>query len=75
MSDTYFIEGTEGLGVAGKMLACFVCGRKILLESVINGTSHNVSETVTCAECLHINKEFGEKHPEIVAQIEEWSKS
>lgn len=74
MSDTYFIEGSHGFHVAGNMLECFSCKRKILLEVVVNGTQHHSGDTVTCADCLHINEEFRDEHPEIVEQIEEWMK-
>lgn len=75
MNDTYFVQSSDGASLHGHMLQCGVCGRKILLEMVVNGTQHHSGETVTCAECLHINKEFGDKHPEIVARIEEWRRS
>lgn len=74
MSDTYAIDGPDGYSLHGTMLECKVCKRKVLLELFVNGTKHHLSETVICAECLHINEEFRDEHPEIVEQIEEWMK-
>jgi hypothetical protein len=56
-------------------LACPKCGRKILVEVVLFGVSHNAGITATCAECVSVNEEFRADNPEVARQIDEWKKA
>ena len=68
MGRTYFIDGQ--FGIMGYMLQCRKCGRKIVVETVLNGTNHNLAVHVTCAECMEIDEE----HPEIIKQVADFLK-
>jgi hypothetical protein len=54
---------------------CGKCERKILVEILLIGVSHNANVTVICRDCLKdkgINPKFKEEHPEEAKDIEEW---
>ena len=54
---------------------CPECGRRILVQIVLNGVSHNMGATVICAECLKkqgVNEEFKKERPEEAEDIEKW---
>ncbi|MFX1298400.1 MAG: hypothetical protein ACFFD2_26540 [Promethearchaeota archaeon] len=36
----------------GRIAECRVCGRKVLVEQVLEDTDHTVQLTITCWECL-----------------------
>lgn len=71
--DTFYIDGRFPL--MGYMLSCSKCGRKILVETALCGTNHNIGVFATCAECLSPDGKFQEDHPEVVKKIEEWKLS
>ena len=54
---------------------CPQCGRRILVQIILNGTSHNVSVSVVCSECLEkigVGEEFKKERPEEAKDIESW---
>lgn len=54
---------------------CPRCGRKILVQIVLDGSNHNASVSVICAECLAktgVGKQFKEERPEATKDIENW---
>lgn len=54
---------------------CSQCGRRILVQIVLDGSSHNMNVSVVCAECLKkigVNGEFKKERPEEAKDIEEW---
>ncbi len=54
-------------------LTCKKCGRKILVEIILMGTSHNAGVLVTCAECLgKLDEKFCKEHPEEAESIKAW---
>lgn len=58
-------------------LKCPICGRKILVEIGLTGTSHNILVNATCAHCLKntgLPEEFKKKHANASADIEKWLK-
>lgn len=71
MSNTYYISGDTP--ILGYLSECPKCHRKILIETILCGVSHNVSVTAVCAECVDIPAEFQEKNPEVSKQIKEWA--
>lgn len=54
--------------------ACRKCGRKILVEILLVGTSHNADIIATCAECLKLplDEKFAGEHPEAAKDITAW---
>lgn len=54
---------------------CRKCGRKILVEIILIGASHNADILVICAECLTISPGYREQHPTEAAEIEAWAKT
>ena len=54
---------------------CSQCGRRILVQIILNGTSHNIGVGVVCADCLAkigVGEEFRMEHPEEAQDIENW---
>ena len=54
---------------------CSQCGRRILVQIVLDGSSHNMSVSVVCADCLAkigVVEEFKKEHPEEAKDIENW---
>lgn len=54
---------------------CSKCNRKVLVQILSFGVSHNSDVATTCAECLKregINKEYAEKDPNTAKRIQEW---
>ena len=73
MKDGFFIS--DGVfGSMGHFLKCHKCGRKIIVEFVINGTNHNMNVAATCAECVVLSEDFKKNNPEEAKKIEEFVK-
>lgn len=56
-------------------LKCFICAKKILVQIVLMGVSHNTSVHATCAGCLRrkgLSKSYKEVYPEDAKDIEKW---
>lgn len=53
---------------------CAECGRRILVEIFVNGSSHNVAVIAICADCITIpfNQKFEEEYPEATKDIIDW---
>lgn len=54
---------------------CSQCGRRILVQIILDGSSHNISVSVVCADCLAkigVGEEFRKEHPEEAQDIENW---
>ena len=54
---------------------CSKCRRKILVQMLTLGTSHDLYVTATCAECLKrygIDEEYARENPDDARRIEEW---
>ena len=55
---------------------CDLCGRKILVEAVINNATEENTITLkaNCADCMrgNISDEFRQERPEVVEDLEEW---
>lgn len=69
--DGYLVH--DGSDIQGSFLTCRKCGRRILVEIVLCGVSHNTSITATCAQCIGtVNEEFKARHPEAAQKIEEF---
>ena len=74
MSDnTFYVDGRWPL--MGYMVERHKCKRKILVETILIGTNHNMSVSATCAECATPSPEFQNDHPDIIQKIEEWKLS
>lgn len=54
--------------------SCKTCGKKILVEIVLCGISHNVSVGTVCGDCiaLPLPDSFKEQSPQEAQEIEEW---
>ena len=63
----YYTE-SNGFGVRGYLLKCPNCGRKIVVETILNGVSHNVSVVATCANCIDTNRQ-DHPQPEIMEKV------
>jgi hypothetical protein len=74
MSDeTYYLPRTNNsLAVRGYLTACRKCGRKVLVEMSMIGSTHHVGVAVTCGECLILSDQLRKEQPEIVSKIESW---
>lgn len=70
-ADYFYVPGTFPL--MGHFLQCTQCGRKILVSIVLNGTNHNMSVSVCCADCLSTDDEFTKEYPEVSKKIENWT--
>jgi len=72
--NTYYIPSTKEhpLAVAGELVECSKCRRKILVNMGLIGISHTVNITVDCLDCLEVNATFREKFPDIAKQIDDW---
>jgi hypothetical protein len=68
----YSIAQVNGLSVIGYFLKCHQCGKKIVVEAVLNGVNHNVSMSAVCAECVELNDEFKTAQSNIARSIEEF---
>jgi hypothetical protein len=68
---TYHIN-CNGLPVEGHFIKCSKCGKKIVIEIVLCGVSHNVGVSAVCAECMKVDADFKKEHPDIAKQIEEF---
>jgi hypothetical protein len=55
----------------GYLLECPGCKRKIVVETAINGTDHNISVSVTCGECVNL-EELSKSNPSVAGQIAIW---
>ena len=54
---------------------CSKCGRRILIQILSFGISHNADVVTTCAECLKregIDAAYTKDHPEDAKRIQEW---
>jgi len=54
---------------------CSQCGRRILVQIVLDGSSHNMSVSIVCADCLAkigVGEKFRKEHPEEAQDIEKW---
>ncbi|MCK9458156.1 MAG: hypothetical protein M0R80_00570 [Proteobacteria bacterium] len=72
MTDSYYIPAPEGgFACQGYLLTCSKCGKKIIVETVINGTNHNVSVMAICADCVELNNKFKEGQPELAKEIQD----
>jgi len=71
MSDTYHIPGLTPQ--QGHMLSCRKCGRKILVEILLTGVSHNGQVGAICGACLEVSEPFSQNHPDIARRLREWA--
>ena len=54
-------------------LECAKCHRKILVEIVLFGISHNSNVVATCAECMgQVSESFRAVNPVIAEDIQTW---
>ena len=51
-------------------LQCYKCGRKIIVETVLNGSNHNIHVSAVCLECFNITDEFKQRYPQQAGEIE-----
>lgn len=75
MNKTYYIPSNKdgfSLAALGEFCTCKKCGRKIIVEMGLIGTTHHFGLTVTCADCMEICDEFKTNHPDVVQRIEDW---
>lgn len=71
--ETYHIPGAnDRLAVRGHLTACRKCGRKILVEMGLIGSTHHVGVTATCGECLMLSEQLRKEQPEIASKVERW---
>lgn len=68
MNNTYHIEDN----LIGHLLKCNKCGKKILVEILLFGVSHNLDVIATCGSCMKISDNIKEKYPEVSKKIEEF---
>lgn len=73
MTDTFYVAYDNGIGEMGYMLKCPHCNRKMIVDCLLNGSNHNISVSVTCAECLVLSEEWKEKNPKQTKQIESFT--
>lgn len=54
---------------------CSYCGRKILVEQILDGVSHTATILASCKECLKksgLPEKFKKQHPKEAKEIEQW---
>lgn len=73
----YHIKGEAGLDLVGHLVKCKVCGKKIIVEMLIESNFDTLPTNVqaTCLECMKVCDEFREGNPKVTAQIEGWKKN
>jgi len=71
--ETYYRPRTNNsVAVSGHLTACRKCGRKILVEMGMIGSTHHFGVSATCGECLVLSEQIRKEQPEIVSKIERW---
>jgi len=72
---TFYIDNVSNMpswpiGLLGYLLACPKCGKKIIVETTLNGSNHNMSMSAICADCWELNESFKQKFPDKSQEIE-----
>ena len=68
-------KGESEMSYEYHKLTCSHCNRKILVEIMLDGTSHNMGVQATCADCLGqkgLGTEFKAENPTAASDIEHW---
>jgi hypothetical protein len=54
-------------------LKCRKCHRKILVQVILTGVSHNLGVYATCAECVGtVDANFRESNPQAADDVQKW---
>ncbi len=56
------------------LTVCYKCGRKFVVSSLVNGTSHNLGLGVCCGSCYVPNSLSESRYPEQTKEILDWIK-
>jgi hypothetical protein len=74
--NTFYIpDAGDDVTLAGHKTRCPKCNRKILVQLPLFGAPHHFDAMAVCAECLVLNKEWSEEHPEVAADLLKWKNS
>lgn len=53
------------------------CGKRIVIQILLNGTSHNLGLSIICSDCVKagkIDSKYKNENPEMAKTIEEWAR-